>query len=821
MRTFGIALRTLCRRAGFALLAIAMLTIGIGTASVVFSICDAVLLRPLPVRAPEELVGITQHLPRVGVNHFLPYVCYRALHERATTLSAVFGETGQDTYFALTDPTPLDVVTVSAVTPDFFEALGVHALYGRTLLSSDAVEIPDMPPAVLSYTFWHKHFSGEPTITNHRSIGLNGHKFLIVGVMPRAFKGFLADASPDVRIPLSAWPGLANVKDDEILLEMAARVKRGVTRAQAEAECRAISRPLVEDFLVRFQRLSPEEMKLFLSHALDLDALSHGITTAPERYRSVLTLLSGCAGLVLLIVCLNVAGVLLLRLEERKREFAIRLAIGGSRLHIVRQVLTENLLLFVCGIVAGGGLAAVVMPLAVRIFPPARAVTTSLVTIAADAGPSKRAFLVVTLVAVVTMVLFTVGPAITVCRGNLQDLLRSARASAEGRGRRFLVAFQIGLCTFVLTLASLFVRTVHELRQTDPGFDVAHIVTFTGDLSRFSNRADFVRELIEQVRQIPGVASSGIASRGVMRGSGLLMTVAPAGERITSKDFLDTSLNRVTPGYLDALGLRILSGRDFSPADEPGPNQQPPAKAVVNQAFVERFFPSGSVLGRRFGGGATGIAAGQYEVIGVVSEAKYRTLREPIVPTFYAPQAEFSSFVLNVRTVRQPGTVIDPVRKIWQAVGPNVPLLEIHTMAEEVEQSTSSERLTAEVASLFGVVAMFLVGVGLYGVLAYFVGQRKREIAIRMALGGTRAAISLLILRQTVALLAIGIMLGIIAVLVAGPAYRSLLYGVAPLDPQSLAISGLFIALVGGLAAARPVYGATRIDPGAELKDDN
>lgn len=240
-------------------------------------------------------------------------------------------------------------------------------------------------------------------------------------------------------------------------------------------------------------------------------------------------------------------------------------------------------------------MAAAFMPLAVRIFPASRAVTASLVSIAADVGLSKRAFFVVSLVSFLTMVLFTVGPAITACRGGLQGLLRSGRASAQGRGRRVLVAFQIGLCTFVLTLASLFVRTVHDLRQTDPGFDVAHIVTFTGDLSQFSNQADFVRELIEQVRRIPGVVASGIASRGVMRGSGLLMTVAPVGDRITSRDFLDTSVNRVTPGYFDALGLRFLSGRDFSQADEPVPNQQAPTKAEVNQAFVERFFPNGPV----------------------------------------------------------------------------------------------------------------------------------------------------------------------------------------------------------------------------------
>ena len=821
MRVLSIALRTLYRRAGFALLAIAMLTIGIGTASVVFSICDAVLLRPLPVKAPEELVGIAQHLPKVGVNHLLPYVCYRALHEQATTLSAVFGETGQDAYFALTEPAPMDAVTVSAVTPEFFEALGVPALYGRTLLSSDAVGNPDMPPAVLSYALWRKHFSGDSAVINHRSIGLNGHKFVIVGVMPRNFKGFYADSSPDVRIPLSAWPTLSGEKKEEILLEMAARVKKGVSRAQAEAECRGIARPLIQDFLVQVQRLSPEEMKLFLSHALDLDPLTHGISRVPAQYRSMLAILSVCASLVLLIVCLNLAGVLLLRVEERKREFATRLAIGGSRLHVVRQILTENLLLFICGAALGGSLASAAMPLAVRLFPPSRAVTTSLISLAADVRLSNRAFFLVCLVSLITMVFFTVGPAITACSGSLQDLLRSAHASSQGRMRRVLVAFQIGLCTFVLTLAGLFVRTVNDLRQTDPGFDVAHIVTFTGDLSRVSNQADFVRQLVGQVRQIPGVVAAGMASRGVMRGSGLLMTIAPAGERITSGDFLDTSVNRVTSGYFDALGLRLLSGRDFSPTDGPGPDSQTPTNAVVNQAFVERFFPSGSVLGRRFGRGATGIATGQYEVIGVVTEAKYRTLREPIVPTFYTPQTEFSSFVLNVRTVRQPATVIDPVRKIWQAVGSSVPLLEIHTMAEEVDQSTSSERLTAQVASLFGGVAMFLVGVGVYGVLAYFVGQRKREIAIRMALGGNRGAISLLIVRQTLSLLALGIALGLVAVLLARPSYRSLLYGVSPLDPPSLVISALFVAIVGMLAMARPVYRATRIEPGAELKDDN
>lgn len=820
MRNLAIAIRTLFKRPGFALLAILTLAVGISTASVVFSICDAVFLKPLAVRAPEELVAVTQHLPRVGVNNFLPYSSYQVLHDHATMLSSVFGETGEDSYFVVTSPAPLDAVMVSAVTPDFFTELGVQPLYGRVLLQRDAAEQPDMPPAVLSYNFWQKHFAGDPTIVNRDSITLNGHHFLIVGVMPRGFQGFFAASSPDIRVPLSTWPALANVKPDDILLEMAARLKKGVSRQQAEAECQGIARASIEEYLMRVQRLSPGEMKVFLSHPVYFDSLEHGISRISARYSSVLKVVAICSVLVLLTVCMNVAGILLLRLEGRRHELAVRLAVGGSRLHIMREVITENLILAICATITGVGLAVILMPLAVRLLPPTRSVSSSLVSIATDIGLSKRAFLIVAITATLTMVLSSIGPVIFVWRSNLSNMLRASRTSTSIRGRQILIAGQIGLCTLVLALANLFARTVHELEQTSPGFDVAHIATFTGDLSQVGNGSGFVKQLLEQVREIPGVLSAGISAKGVMRGSGLAMTIAPEGERITSADFLDASVNRVTRDYFDALGLPIISGRSFRPVDEPSSNQLSSSDAIVNQAFVERFFPKGQVLGKRFGGGATGIATGQYEVIGVIRNAKYRTLREAAAPTFYTLQNDYSSFVLNVRTARQSESVIDPVRKIWGNVGSNVPLLEVHTMAEEVETSTSGERLTAGVASLFGAVAMFLVAVGLYGVLAYFVGQRRREIAIRMAVGGNKVAISRLILKQTLLLLVPSVCLGIVAALAAAPVYRSLLYEVAPVDPRSLSVSAIFMLMVGILATCFPTYQATQIDPAEELKRD-
>jgi putative ABC transport system permease protein len=324
---------------------------------------------------------------------------------------------------------------------------------------------------------------------------------------------------------------------------------------------------------------------------------------------------------------------------------------------------------------------------------------------------------------------------------------------------------------------------------------------------------------IGRVREIPDVVSVALAQRGVLRGRGIGMTAAPVGQQPSTADFLATNVNVVSPEYFVTMGMQLVAGRDFTVADDPDVK---PAKVVVNQAFVRRFFPNVDPLGRQFGAGLPQRVVGpMFEIIGVVSDAKYRSMREPMMPAVYQLSREFGPFVLHVRTRGGPESIVQPVRQALAALDPGLPFAEISTLAEEADASTAGERLTAALASFFGTIAALLSAVGLYGLLAYIVAQRRPEIGIRMALGAQIVDIGLLIGRTALAMVVGGIVLGLGAAAAGAQWIRSLLYGVAPSDPGSLAVAAVFVALVAAVAIAIPVIGATHIDPAAALRQEN
>ncbi len=537
--------RVLTKNPGFTLLVTGLLALGIGTSTVIFSLFDAVFLRPLPVRRPAELVRMVEHIPKIGAQSNFPYVYYQALHDHATTLAATFAETGKYFHFAMTDPQPAEEVTVHGVTPDFFNALGVRALYGRVLLPDDANEGPGMPPALLSYHFWQRRFGGDPGVVSGRTILVNGHRFVIVGVMPRDFNGISVDTAPDVHIPLRAFPSLVDFSKDLWLFELAGRLKPGVTREQSETECQALWQSTMKDYYQNVRKVPPQTVSVLLSGGMGLAPLARGVSLLRDRYGDVLKLLMASVALLLLIVCTNVAGLLLERAAARQQEITVRLAVGATRFRLVRQVLSENLLLAALGAAAGLVVAVAGMPLAIRALPPIRGYpSVSLVPLSSDAGINWRVFLFLLVLSLVTMLLFSVSPAIAVSHSNLDSLLRATRSSASVRGRQALIALQIALCTFLLATACLFVRTFQQLQRVDPGFDRSYIATFTLNLNGYTGKTGvFLKTFTERVRAIPGVVSVGISSIGVMRGAGIGMTVAPAGQRITPADFLNTSVN--------------------------------------------------------------------------------------------------------------------------------------------------------------------------------------------------------------------------------------------------------------------------------------
>lgn len=823
MRDLRHGLRMLARSPGSTMLVVCLLAMGIGTTTIIFGLFDAVLLRPLPVRDPEGLVRIVQRLPKIGALSSFPDAYYEALRGGTSSLKFVFGETGKYFHFVMSVPAPAEEITLRAVTPEFFAALGVQALYGRVLMSDDATQGSKTPAAVLSYSFWQRRFGGDPRVVNGGTVAVNGHFFAIVGVMRRDFNGVAIDSAPDLWIPLNAYGPLADISADSIKFELAGRLKPGFTLLQAAAECRSIWQYTMKDYYQRVDNLSESEASNLVMRGVELEPFGRGASILRDSFGNVLKLLMVSVALLLSIVCFNVGGVLLARAATRQQEFAVRLAIGATGLTLMRQILIEGLLLAILGAAAGVLIAFTAMPFVLHLLPPMRDLSGSLVPLSLHAGMNWQVVLFVLALSILTTLLFSLSPAIAVSRSNLDCLLRAARASSGTRGRKALIVLQIALCTVMLAIASMFVRTCQQLQRVDVGFDRNHIATFTGDFSGYAgvDAPAFLRVITERVREIPGVVSIATSSVALMRGRGIASTVAPTGQRMTQADFLDASGNYVSPEYFETMGMHILSGRGLAVSDDSGPKPTGSLVAVVNQVFAQRFFPNVDPVGKQFGISVNGVANGKYQIVGVVSDAKYRSLREPIIPTFYTLETPSTSFILNVRTRMQPEGIIEPVRKALASVNPDLAFLEVHTMNEEVDNSMANERLTAAMASIFAGVAALFVGVGIYGLLAYVATQRRREIGIRMALGAPPVQIAKLIAGQSLVMTAAGIVLGLGAALVAGRGIHLLLYGVSPQDPKSLAAATAFVAVVAAAATAMPVVRAIRTEPAETLRYEN
>ena len=811
----------LARSPAFTLVAVALLAVGIGGSALIFSACNAILWRPLPVRHPEELVRVVQKIPRIGTSSSFHYSFYEALRERSTTLAAVFGEAPIDV--VMNQPAPAEQIRVHMATPEFFEVLGVQALFGRTLTSDDAKSNEGTPPAVLSYGFWWRRFNGESSAVG-RTLVLRGHPFVIVGVMPRGFNGTSVDTAPDVRVPFRTFQALWAEPDgfnvEAATLDLGGRLKSGPVRAQAHAETLTIWRAAIEPYSrgEAFGRGVFDQSQT----GLELDPLDRGVSILRDRYAGALTSLLTGVGLLLSMVCANVTGLLLTRLAGRRQELAVRLALGATKPRLVKQIITESVLLTALGAAGGVLLAFALADSMARVLPPLRDIAARRLALSVDVEPGWRVVLFCLGAAALTALIFGMALARGVSRTPMDSALRGARSSGGWRGRRAVLVFQVALCTLLVTGAGLLIRTFEQLHGLDAGFDRDHVVTFTADPSLSGYTAQqgraFVTALGERVREIPGVASVAFASRGVMRGRGIGMTVALAGQQPSTADFLNTNLNTVSTDYFATMGMRVIAGRGFTRLDDAGAR---PARVIVNQAFVRRFFPSVDPLGQRFGAGPPLRAVSpMFEIVGVVTDAKYRSMREPMMPAVYGFSSEFDSFVLHVRTHERPESIVQPVRQALTALDPAVPFVEISTLAEEVDASTAGERLTAALASLFATIAVLLTAVGLYGLLAYAVAQRRREIGIRMALGARTVDIGVLVGRQVLVLVAGGIAAGLAAALLSAQWMRSLLYGVTPSDPQSLAAAAGFVALVAVAATAIPFARAARTDPAAVLRQE-
>jgi predicted permease len=823
MNDLRIAWRMLWRSRGFTFAAAGLLAAGIGVTTLIFSAVDAILLRPLPVRRPEQLVHFVQRVPRVGTNSRMPLAVYQALRDHSTTLSAVFGELAVDT--VMSEPAPAERVRVHVTTPEFFDELGVHAALGRALTADDSKDNPGAPPAVLSYGFWQRRFNGDPNVIG-KTIRLHGNLFVVVGVTPREFNGLAADTAPALRVPVRALPLITpdfGKRGEYATFDLAGRLKPGVSPAQAQAESRTLWKAVLdgmgEDF--RFA------VSYDTSYPLELDSLEHGVSILRDRYGAALKFLIACSSFLLVMVCANVAGLLLARSAMRRQEIAVRLAVGATRSRLVGQMLVESSLLAALGAAGGVAIAAVLTPLLSRLLPPIHDLGSNRLTLSLGIGIDRRVLLFSLAVAISTVLLFGLAPAVAASRTSLDSILRGARSSRLWRGRQALILIQVALCTLLLAGAGLLIRTFQQLHNLNPGFDPGHVVTFTLEPTSSGYLRDaeiiFANSLTARIREIPEVVSVALAERGVMRDRGLGATVAAAGQSPSRADLLAIGQNGVTPEYFETMGMRLLAGRIFTGVEE---LRVRPGKVVVNQMFAQRYFPGADPLGKRFGKSAPDHPASpDFEIIGVVNDAKYRSLRQPIQPMLYDPDPYNGGLlVVHVRTRANPEDVIAPVRQAVASLDRAMPIIEIDTLAGEVDASSSGERLTAILGSIFAALAVLLSAAGIFGLLAYAVAQRQREIGIRMALGARPGNIRGLIGRQALAMVVMGLLAGLassqIIARITGPLIASLLYGVSPADFRSLASAAAIVLGMAAAAAAIPAARATRLDPAAALRDD-
>ncbi|MDP9121179.1 MAG: ABC transporter permease [Acidobacteriota bacterium] len=802
------ALRALVKRPGFTLIAIPSLALAIGANTVIFALVDAVLLHPLPVAGLSRLMTLQTRIPESPGYFGVSYPNFADFRDHATVFSHLVGTVGVQV--SLAGRTEPEQIPGEMVSGDYFDALGVPAALGRTFLP-DEDRVPGAHPVVvLSHSLWQRRFGADRSVVG-RVVQLNGQSFTVIGVAPAGFSGSGILTPSEVWVPATMYQQVlpANLlplfKLRKVgLLGVIGRLRPGVSPEQAEAACKALALNLAREYPSDNAKRTVSLLPLSQS---TIDPNSRG------GYLEAGVLLMSTVGLILLIACANLANMLLVRASERRPEVAIRLALGVQRGRLVRQLLTESLLLaLIAG--AAGLLLAVWSRGLIALFRSSYLPPTLHVELDAR-------ILVFTLVlSLLSGLLFGLAPALRLSRPDLTTGLKS-RAGAEasgGRGlglRNILVAGQVGLSLLALVGAVLLLVSLRNVEHIDPGFERRHLLVLSLDLA--SQKLDeargeqFLGEVIRRVEALPQVRSAALAENLVLVDQGVRHRIQPEGREARGggeAEALIVQTCAISPGYFRTLGVQVLRGRAFNDSDLPGSRQV----VIVNRTMADRLWPQQDPIGRRFKMQPT---LQTFEVVGVAQDVKYNALGEE--PQLYVylplPQSYSPGVTLHVLTAGEPALLVNTLRKRLQEMAPTLPLFRIKTMPEVIDDQLWAWRAGALLLSLFGCVALLLVIIGIYGVISYSIAQRKREIGIRVALGATRPQLIRLFVRQGMAMVAIGLALGLLSALSATRLIADLLYGIDAADPRTLGATALLLGAVGLAANYLPARRAAAVPP--------
>jgi putative ABC transport system permease protein len=817
------ALRTLRANPGFAATAVLSLALGIGANTAIFSILNAVMLRSLPVEDPHRLVqlGSPRSDPARPLRLYFTNPIWEQVRDHQQAFSGTLAFGGDR--FDLAAGGESHFVEGLWASGDFFRVLGVPAMRGRVFTADDDIHGGGRagPVAVISHGFWKRHFAGDPDIVG-KTIRLNRRLFTIIGVTPPWFTGLDVDTPYDVAIPIGCEPMLhtdrsALADRDWWWLRILGRLLPGQTAQQAEAKMKALA-PEVNRATLSANS-GADRQRDYLRRSLALRPAATGFSDTGTEYRTALFTLMAVVGLVLLIACATIANLLLARAAARQREISIRMAIGAARRRVMRQLLSESLLLSILG--AAGGLLFAVWGSRLLV----RFLSTAGNELQLDTAPDLRVLAFTMGVAVLTGLLFGLAPALRATRVSPNNALKEhARGMVGSRFSlgRALVTGQVALSLMLLVAAGLFLGTLRNLLTTDLGFDLHNVLIVRADMMQTNvpkdQRPRVYREIVERLHAIPGVSSAS-SSRMTPIGRGQWDSeVYPEGYAPKAKDDTLVYFNRVSPGYFATMRQPVLLGRDFSAHDDLGA----PKAMMVTESVGRRFFSHANPIGKTIRAEGPG-KEGVYQVIGVVKDAKYASVDEGLTLTVYIACAQdadpWPGVSFEVRTERSVETFIPAVRAAIGEVNRGISL-EFRNFETQVNESLLQPRMVALLSAFFGGLALLLAMIGLYGVTAYGVARRQAEIGIRMALGAQPASVVWLVLRDVAAMLAIGTLLGLGASLAAGRFVASLLYGVKPQDAAPLAIAAIVLGIATGIAAYLPAHRAARLDPMAALREE-
>jgi len=820
-RELRYAVRSLARSPVFAVVAVFSLALGIGANTAVFTLLDFDLLHPLPVGHPDQLVQLREVGENYGSNtgmNSLSYPIYEDFRDQNQVFSGILCRHQRP--FSVSHSGSNERAMGELVSGAYFQVLGVHAAMGRLFTSDEDRTRNGAPFAVLGYDYWKTRFAADPSVIG-RQILVNNHQLTVVGVAEKGFDGVERLFATQIYVPIMMAQQIADADRPfdnrrRRWVQVFARLKPGVTLESAQASLQPIFHHTLEMEVQQkeFAHASPYARQQFLRMTLDLLPGAAGNNVAEQYLKGPLTALMGMVGLVLLIACANVANLMIARSTARQKEVSVRLALGAGGGRIVRQLMMESALLSV----AGGALGFLICPFVLRLLggilphmdPP----------LTAASNPDLRALWFTLAASALTALLFGLAPAWRAARPDLASTLKDQASAVAGGGhaiwRKLLVAAQVGLSVLLLIGAGLLVRSLRNLRDLSPGFEPRNLLSFSVDPTLSGYKAEqtklFYKELTAGLAALPGARSAALCIVPPLSYNEWDSDLSVEGHAAKPGENMNAHVNYVSPGFFATLQIPMYAGREFTDRDSAGA----PKVAIVNEKFASHYFGSQSPIGRHIGTDSDPGAKTDIEIIGVVRDTKYATMREDTPRQVFFPYLQndwASQMTAYVRTDVGPAQMFPAFRAAVRKLNADLPVYLMITMERQRDDSMAVERLAAYLATAFGGLATILAAIGLYGVMAFLVARRTREIGIRMALGAVRRNVLWLVMREVAALVGLGIAVGLPLAIAVTRLLANQLYGVQSNDVSTMLLATFGIIAVAALSGYLPARRATAIDP--------